>query len=193
MDNTILYVMMIVNALIMAILPFGFFLGLSSLLQVNSSDSRLFVTYILAALVFSYLTALGAFALVQRFSCGSVKNMKQVASNAALALGIQAGTLIVIYFLPFLRNIVSGLLPPDLDSNILDSVAYSYYSMWAALFGTAIGGTLSSVCSSDTGSSTASVGFDLTKVAQSYDSFQAASSSLGTTLGSSLPTLPTGA
>ena len=146
MDNTILYVMMIVNALIMAILPFGFFLGLSSLLNVTSSDTRLFVTYILASLVFSYLTALGAFALVQRSNCGSVKNMKQVASNAALALGIQAGTLLVVYFLPFLRTIISGLLPPDLDPNILDSVSYSYYSMWAALFGTAIGGTLSGVC-----------------------------------------------
>jgi hypothetical protein len=146
MDNTILYVMMIVNALLMAALPFGFFLGLSTLLGVNSSDTRLFVAYILAALVFSYLTALGAFALVQRSNCGKVQNMKQVASNAALALGIQAGTLFVIYFLPFLRGIISGLFPPDLDPNISDSIGYSYYSMWAALFGVAVGGTLSGVC-----------------------------------------------
>jgi hypothetical protein len=146
MDNSILYVMMIVNSLLMAMLPFGFFLGLGSVLGVGSTDTRLFVAYVLAALVFSYLTALGAFALIQRSSCGSVKNMKQIASNSALALGIQAGTLLVVYFMPFLRNIVSGLLPPDLDPNILDSVGYSYYSLWAALFGTAIGGTLSGVC-----------------------------------------------
>ena len=147
MDNTIIYVMMIVSGLFMAILPFGFFMGLGSILGVGSSDTRLFVAYILGALVMSYLIALGAFALIQRSSCGNVKNMRQVASNAALALGIQAGTHLVIYFLPFLRNIVSGLLPPDLDPNILDAVGYSYYALWAALFGTAIGGTLSGVCS----------------------------------------------
>lgn len=146
MDNTIVYVMMIVSALFMAMLPFGFFLGLGSVLGVGSSDSRLFVSYILAALVFSYLIALGAFALIQRSNCGSVKNMKQISSNASLALGIQAGTLLVIKFVPFLRNIVSGLFPPDLDENVLDAVGYSYYSMWAALFSTAIGGTLSGVC-----------------------------------------------
>jgi hypothetical protein len=146
MDNTIIYVMMIVTGLLMAILPFGFFMGLGSLLGVGSSDTRLFVAYILGALVFSYLTALGAFALIQKSSCGSVKNMKQISSNASLSLGIQAGTHLVIYFLPFLRNIVSGLLPPDVDPNILDAIGYSYYAMWAALFGTAIGGTLSGVC-----------------------------------------------
>ena len=146
MDNTMIYVMMIVNALLMAMLPFGFFMGLGSLLGVESSDPRIFVAYILAALVFSYLGALGAFALIQRSNCGSVKNMKQIASNSSLALGIQAGTLLVTYFIPFLRGIVSGLLPPDLDKNILDAVGYSYYSMWAALFGTAIGGTLSGIC-----------------------------------------------
>ena len=138
--------MMIVTGLLMAILPFGFFMGLGSLLGVGSSDTRLFVAYILGALVFSYLTALGAFALIQKSSCGSVKNMKQISSNASLSLGIQAGTHLVIYFLPFLRNIVSGLLPPDVDPNILDAIGYSYYAMWAALFGTAIGGTLSGVC-----------------------------------------------
>ena len=138
--------MMIVSGLLMAILPFGFFMGLGSFIGVTGSDPRIFVAYILAALVFSYLTALGSFAIIQKSSCGSIKNMKQIASNAALALGIQAGTLIVIKFVPFLRNVVSGLLPPDLDVNILDSVGYSYYSLWAALFGTAIGGTLSGVC-----------------------------------------------
>lgn len=148
MDATIVVVMMIVCALLMAMLPFAFFMGLSSVLGVNSTDPRLLVSYILSALVFSYLTALGAFALVQRSNCGSVKNMKQVALNATLATGIQAVTLLLVWLMPFLRNIVSGLLPPDLDINILDAVGYSYYSLWAALFGIAVGGTLSGICPS---------------------------------------------
>lgn len=139
-------VMMIVNALLMAILPFGFFIGLGKLLDTTSSDPRLLVAYFLVALVFSYLTALGSFALIQNQSCGGVKNMKQIASNSALALGIQSGTLLVAWLIPGLRGLVSGLLPPDVDKAILDSIGYSYFSGWAALFGTAIGGTLSGVC-----------------------------------------------
>lgn len=130
----------------MAILPFGIFMGLGTMLSISSTDSRLLVVYILAALIFSYLTSLGAFALIQNFSCGSVKNMKQVATNASIALGIQAITLLLAWMFPSMRGIVSGLLPPDLDTSILDSVGYSYYSFWAALFGTAIGGTLSGIC-----------------------------------------------
>lgn len=148
MDNTIVYVMMIVNALFMAILPFGFFMGLGTFIGVNSTDPRIFVAYVLAALVFSYLTALGSYALIQRSNCGSVKNMKQISSNSALALGIQAGTLLVVWLIPGIRGIVSGLLPPDLDQNVLDAVGYAYFSLWASLYGTAVGGTLSASCGS---------------------------------------------
>ena len=146
MDNTITYVMMISAALFMAILPFGVFMGLGSALGIVSSDPRLLVTYMLAALVMSYLLSLGAFALIQRANCGSVKNMNQVASNAGVSMGIQGVVLLLIWLIPSLRGIVSGLLPPDLDPAILDAVGYSYYSAWAALYGAAIGGTLSGVC-----------------------------------------------
>jgi hypothetical protein len=128
----------------MAMLPFAVFMGLSTL--VGSGDSRILIIYILAALILSYLTALGAFALIQRSNCGSVKNMSQIARNAGISFGIQAFTLLLCWLFPSMRNIVSGLLPPDLDQTILDSVGYSYYSFWASLFGTAIGGTLSGVC-----------------------------------------------
>jgi len=144
MDATITYAMMVVIALLMAMLPFGIFMGLSSL--VGAGDSRILVIYILTSLVLSYLTALGAFALIQRSNCGSVKNMSQVARNAGISFGIQAVTMFLCWMIPGMRGIVSGLLPADLDQAILDSVGYSYYAFWASLFGTAIGGTLSGVC-----------------------------------------------
>jgi hypothetical protein len=146
MDNTLLYAIMIVVSLLMAILPFGVFLGLGTLLGVDSSDTRLLVVFFLAALVISYLTALGTFTLVQRQNCGGVKNMKQVASNAGIALGIQAGALALCFFIPGLRSLVTNLFPLDLDVRIQDSLGYGYYTFWAALFGTALGGTLSGVC-----------------------------------------------
>jgi hypothetical protein len=146
MDSTILYAMMIAMAILMAILPFGVFMGLGSILGTNASDPRLLVTFILLALVVSYLTSFGSFILVQRANCGKIKNLKQIATNAGLALGIQALFLILAWLIPGLRGIVSNLMPPDLDPNILDSVGYSYFSFWASLFGTAVGGTLSGIC-----------------------------------------------
>lgn len=146
MDNTLLYVIMIVVSMLMALLPFGVFLGLGSLLDVGSSDVRLLTVFFLAALIISYLTSLGTFTLIQRQNCGSIKNMKQVASNAGIALAIQAGVLALCYFIPGLRNLVTNLFPLDLDPLIQDSLGYGYYSFWAALFGTAVGGTLSGVC-----------------------------------------------
>jgi hypothetical protein len=146
MNQSVLYTMMVVLALIMAVLPFGVFMGLGTAIGVPSTDIRLLVVYVLGALVISYLLSLAAFSVIQKTSCGQVKNMKQVAINSSISLAIQGVTLALTVFLPSLRGIVSGLLPPDLDPAILDSVAYSYYSFWAALFGTAIGGTLSGVC-----------------------------------------------
>jgi hypothetical protein len=146
MDSTILYAMMIAMAMLMAMLPFGVFMGLGSIIGATASDPRLLVTFILLALVVSYLTSFGSFVLIQRASCGKIKNWKQIANNAGLALGIQAVFLLLAWLIPGLRGVVSNLMPPDLDPNILDSVGYSYFTFWASLFGTAIGGTLSGIC-----------------------------------------------
>jgi hypothetical protein len=146
MNQSVLYAMMAALGMIMAILPFGIFMGLGTAIGATASDPRLLVVFFLAALVITYLLSLGAFSIIQASSCGKVKNMKQVAINASIALAIQAGTLLIAWFFPSLRGVVGGLFPPDLDPAIRESVAYSYFSFWAALFGTAVGGTLSGVC-----------------------------------------------
>lgn len=139
------YVMMICVGLLLAILPFGVFMGLSQALQIASSDTRLIVVYILAALILSYLTSFGAFALIQNQNCKKI-NLKQAASNAGIALGFQSVLLALVYFVPFFSQIVTNLFPPETDLAIKTSLGYSYYSFWAGLFGVAIGGTLSGVC-----------------------------------------------
>ena len=146
MDNTILYVMMIASALFMGVLPFGIFMGLGTAANIASSDARLLVTFFLAAGVVAFLINMGANAAVQRGNCGSIKNMNQIVNNSAIAFGIQIGTLLLVWFVPYLRSIVTGLFPPDTDPAILDSIGYSYFSAWAALYGTAISSSLSGVC-----------------------------------------------
>jgi len=146
MDNTILYVMMICVGLLNAAIPFGVFLGLATLMNIDDVDTRLIVITILAVLIVTFLGCLGAFAIVQSTNCGQVKNMKQVASNAGLALGIQAFLTFIVWLIPGLRGIVSGLLPPDTDPKVLEAFGYSYFAFFGGLFGVAIGGTLSGIC-----------------------------------------------
>jgi hypothetical protein len=146
MDNTILYAMMLTFGLLLFVLPFGIYLGLATMISASASDPRLLLVYVLAAIIFSYVGSLGAFALIQKQNCGSVKNIKQIASNAGIAAGIQAVTLFLVWLVPFFRDLVSNLLPPDQDPLWHVSIGYGYYSMWAILYGIAIGGTLSGVC-----------------------------------------------
>jgi hypothetical protein len=146
MDSTILYAMMIALAMLMAMLPFGIFMGLGSMVGASADDPRLLVTFFLLALVVSYLTSFGSFALIQSNNCSKIQNWKQIANNAGMALGFQAVFLFLAWLIPSLRGIVSNLMPPDLDPAILDSVGYAYFSFWASLFGTAIGGSLSGIC-----------------------------------------------
>ena len=138
--------MRICIALLMGVLPFGVFMGVGHALGVAASDPRLVVVFGLSTLVLAYVLSLAAFYTIQTSNCGAPKNMKQVSANATLAMWIQAFALFFVWFFPSLRSVVSGLLPPTLDPAILDSIGYGYYTFWASLFGTAIGGTLSAVC-----------------------------------------------
>lgn len=146
MDNTVLYAIMLAAAIFMTALPFLVFMGLATMIGATADDGRLLITMFLASAAIMYLICLGAFTLVQKYNCGSVKNMQQVASNAGLATGIQVGSLALAWLIPGLRGIVSNLFPPDIEANISTSLGYAYFGFWGALFGTAIGGTLSGMC-----------------------------------------------
>lgn len=140
------YVMMVCVGLLLAILPFGVFMGLGQALQIVSSDSRLLVTYLLIALILSYVLSFCAFMLIQQENCKKI-NYKQAASNAGISLGFQSITLFLLWLIPGIRQIVTNLLPIETDIAVKESIGYSYFSAWAGIFGIAIGGTLSGVCS----------------------------------------------
>lgn len=138
--------MMVALAVFQACIPFGVFMGIGSLMNLTSEDSRLFTTFILAALVVSFLGSMGAFALIQHQNCGKVKNLQQISNNAGIAFGIQAVTLGIAWMFPVLRTMITDVFPSDIDVSVKDALGYGYYSVWASLFGTAIGGTLSGIC-----------------------------------------------
>jgi hypothetical protein len=146
MDNSLVFVMMICVGMLMAVLPFGVFMGLGTVLEIQASDTRLVTCYILLALILSYVLALVAFSLIQSNSTGKY-NIKQVAANAGISLALQSITLFLVWLIPSLRGLVTNLLPPDSEEEVTISIGYSYWSFWAALFSVAIGGTLSGVSS----------------------------------------------
>ncbi len=146
MDSTVLYAMMITVAVLMAAFPFAVFMGLGTLINTIASDPKLWVSFIVLSIFILYALSLGSFALIQKTSCGSIKNFKQINNNALISAACQLCLMVLITIIPWFRSIVSNLMPGDLDINIVDSVVYSYYSFWAAMFGMAIGGSLSGSC-----------------------------------------------
>lgn len=147
MNSTLLYGAAAGVGLLMFALPFMVFLGIGTLLGIDSADSRLFGTYVLAALVLSFASGMGVFALIQNQNCGKVE-MRQVASNAALAFAIQVVAIGLAWLFPSLRTIVTNLLPTDLTPAVPTAIAYGFYSFWAAMYGITIGGAFSAVCPS---------------------------------------------
>lgn len=137
---------MITAGLLIGLLPFGFFMGIRTLTDIPSSDWRLLMAYIITSLILTYIISLGCFALIQRYNCGKLKNLQQINSNSWISVAIQAGIFAVIYLVPWFRNVIINLFPPDIDPAIRDSIAYSYYGFWSMLFGIAIGGSLSGSC-----------------------------------------------
>jgi hypothetical protein len=53
---------------------------------------------------------------------------------------------LLVTLVPWFRNVVMKLIPPDVDLKVRVAVGLAYYSFWAALFGVAVGGSLSAGC-----------------------------------------------
>lgn len=137
--------MMASGGLFTGLIPYGIFMGLATVMQVAPTDITLFSIFVLTTLVATYLLCFGAFALIQKSNCGKV-NMGQAASNAGLATAAQAVVLLITYFVSWFRDMVTGLMPPDIDPAIQLSVGYGFWTFWASVYGIAVGGTLSGVC-----------------------------------------------
>lgn len=149
MNTAVLYIVMACASLFMALVPFGVFMGVGSMVGLPSSDFRMILAYAVVLLVLAYAISLLSFTLVQKSNCGEVKNFKQIALNSLISVGFHVGLLLLVLFVPWFRNIVANLFSPEIDQTLRDSIGYGYYSFWATMFGVAMGGTLSASCASE--------------------------------------------
>jgi uncharacterized membrane protein len=131
----------------MGVLPFFVFIGLGSLFNTNSSDSRLILSLFLLSGILAFLSSFGVFVLAQKLDCGQVKDTNKALNTAGIAMLIQLVVMTLVWAIPPLRHVVSNLLPPDTDSNIGDGLSYGYFSGFAGVFTMLIGANLSGVCS----------------------------------------------
>jgi hypothetical protein len=146
MNNSILIAVMVTVGFFMAMIPIIVFIGLRILIKAETGDLRLLSIYLIGSLMVMFGLSIGAFAFIQRYNCGSVKNMKQVASNAGISMAIHAVFMGLSWCVPWLRGIIVKLFPTTINPVVVNSIAYSYYSFWGALFGIAVGGSLSAIC-----------------------------------------------
>jgi hypothetical protein len=146
MDTSVLSTIMLAVGMLMLMFPFVVYIALGPLLGAVDGDLRLIGTLIVGGAILMYGISVGVFALVQRYNCGSVQSMKRVAENAGISTSIYSILMILASIIPWLRSVVTNVLPPEIGSNISQSLGYGYYSFWGSLFGIAVGGSLSGIC-----------------------------------------------
>jgi hypothetical protein len=147
MDQSLIYLLMILSGILMAAVPFGVYMGGSTVFGVHDPASpQLLLLLFISTLCLSYLIGMGSMTVIQHNSCGKVKNMKQIAGNAGLATVIVALVLAIAVYVPGLKGIVTGLFSPTMDPLIAQSVGYAYFLFWGATYGIVIGGYLSANC-----------------------------------------------
>jgi hypothetical protein len=146
MDSSILTSLMLSVGILMFMLPFFIFITLGNSLGAAADDARLLGALIGGGAILIYIVGVGAFSLIQKYNCGKVQSMRRASDNAGIATAIYTGLMAVAAIIPRLRSIVTDIISPEVEDRVRQSLGYGYYSFWGALFGIAIGGTLSSIC-----------------------------------------------
>jgi hypothetical protein len=117
-------------------------------IEGDVTDIRVLAAYMVLSVAVIYGMSFGVFAGVQKEACNEVKSWKQVALNALIQVGFHVGLLILVTFVPWFRNSIGDLFPPDAPAALKSTTAYTYYGFWATLLGGALGGSMSASCRS---------------------------------------------
>ena len=147
MDKSLIYLIVGLAGLVFSAVPFGVFMGIASQFNItDTSSSYLLIMLYVITIALAYGISFGSFALIQNHSCGSIKNIKQIAGNSGISTLIIVLMLTIVTFIPGLRSIVAELFPPSIDNNVKASLAYGYFLFWGALYGFATGGFMAANC-----------------------------------------------
>jgi hypothetical protein len=148
MDLSTLLLTMGVSGIVMAVLPFLFFMIVGSLVGLDTTSNTMLFGYFILLVIVSYGLSIGAFTLLQSTNCNEVKNFKRIALNSLITVGFQVVLFALTFLIPFLKHSIRGLFSPDFSEVAKDSTVYSYYAFWGMVMSVALGGTMSGSCQS---------------------------------------------
>lgn len=133
--------------LVCSTIPFAVYMGLSTIFNITDMNSpHLLIMLYVITICIVYLSSFGSFMAVQSHNCGKIKNVKQLAGNAGLTTIIVVLMLTLAVFVPWIRDIVVGILPPSNDTHFTTALGFSYFLFWGALYGYSTGGFMAANC-----------------------------------------------
>jgi len=146
MNNGLIWLFMLVLAFVMGGIPISYLTAVKTFVSLEFATSTTALAgLVLISLVVMYAGSLGACAAVQNSNCGGVKDMKAVAQDAAIAMAIQFGFLMIGLFVPGLKTMISSYM---VTTDTLTARAYDlgYWGAWGAVYGIAVGATMAGAC-----------------------------------------------
>jgi len=149
MNNTLIWVFGIMLALVMGILPFGYFSGMAQALNVpDPLGIPMLIGFIVLVAVISFLASLGSGTLAQSSNCGEVKSMSRVASNAGIGMAIEVVFVCIGLFVPMLGTITSDyfLAGSAVDKVMAKQVDVGFWAAWGAMYAIIVSATGSATC-----------------------------------------------
>lgn len=93
------------------------------------------LTFLLVGIpILSYLSGLGLNALSQYIYCNKI-SISQVALVSTFAPAFVLGFSLLVWFFPFLRSPVESILPLTADVDMKYAMGFSFYLLWAGIYG----------------------------------------------------------
>lgn len=147
MNTGLLVSLMFACGIIIAAVPFLCFILSALVLGIQGITTSVVLMMFFITILLTFLLSAASFTYLQYNSCKKVNNVKKIFANAGIAAGIQFITLIAIYLLG-LKSIPINMLPSWISTQetLREGIGYGYFTFFASMFGTVIGGTLSSIC-----------------------------------------------
>lgn len=128
-DSTIRVAFSLVHGLLLAMMyPLMF------IIMPNYVKSYPLLSLLLVIPALSFLSGFGLSSFSQYLYCGTVQPT-QIALVSTFAPAFVIGFGLLAYFLPFLRGPVEDIMPVSADSDMKYALGFSFYLLWAGIYG----------------------------------------------------------
>ena len=140
LDSAVVLSFSLVSALFISLIPLVTTLYKDSL---TPSLTYLILLVILPVLTYGITSMFNVF--IQMIRCGKI-NGNQVLINGFPSVGLVAVLGGLAQVLGFMRYPVVSILPDSFSDEVKKGIAVSFYVFWGAVYGQALGGSLSQSC-----------------------------------------------